>query len=230
LAADWKEGFAMNAQIRDLATLRRLDVDHHLPAQTDYRLMREVGGSRIITRADGCVIYDADGHAMLDGMAGLWCVNVGYGREELARVAYEQMRELPYYNTFFRTATAPAVLLATKVSELLGGTLSHVFFNNSGSEAIDTIIRLVRYYWQIKGQPDRNVIIARDNAYHGSTIGGVSLGGMTPMKNQGGPWVPGFEHIIQPYSFNEAFGEDPAKFAERAAGALEERILQVGPE
>ena len=220
----------MNAQTRDLTSLRRLDVEHHLPAQTDYRLMREMGGSRIIARADGCQIFDTDGNALLDGMAGLWCVNVGYGREELARVAYEQMRELPYYNTFFRTATAPAVLLAAKVSELLGGNLSHVFFNNSGSEAIDTIIRLVRYYWQIKGQPDRNVIIARNNAYHGSTVGGVSLGGMAPMKKQGGPWVPGFEHVMQPYQFNEGFGEDPAAFAERAAKAVEERILKVGPE
>src|ERR687888_1286289 len=110
----------MNAQIRDSATLRRLDVDHHLPAQQDYRLMREIGGSRIITRADGCQIYDADGNALLDGMAGLWCVNVGYGREELARVAYEQMLELPFYNTFFRTATAPVVLLATRLATLTG--------------------------------------------------------------------------------------------------------------
>ena len=220
----------MNAQTRDLETLRRLDVDHHLPAQQDYRLMREIGGSRIITRADGCQIYDAEDNALLDGMAGLWCVNVGYGREELARVAYEQMRELPYYNTFFRTATAPVVLLAAKVAELLGGPLSHVFFNSSGSEAIDTVIRIVRYYWQLKGQPDRNVIIARDNAYHGSTVAGVSLGGMAPMRKQGGPWVPGFEHIMQPYPFNLGFGEDPQAFAERAAHALEERILKVGPD
>src|SRR5262245_49836080 len=144
----------MNASTRELANLRRLDLEHHLPAQADYQLLQEIGGSRIITRADGCYIHDAEGNAILDGMAGLWCVNVGYGREELARVAYDQMRELPYYNTFFRTASAPAILLAAKVSELLGAPLSHVFFNNSGSEAIDTIIRIVRYYWQIKGEPE----------------------------------------------------------------------------
>ncbi|MEP7245603.1 MAG: aminotransferase, partial [Gammaproteobacteria bacterium] len=149
---------------------------------------------------------------------------------ELARVAYDQMRELPYYNTFFRTASAPTVLLAAKISELLGGKLSHVFFNNSGSEAIDTIIRMVRYYWQVKGQPERNVIISRHNAYHGSTVGGVSLGGMTPMKKQGGPWVPGFEQVMQPYSFNEGFGEDPQAFTDRAVNAIEERILQLGPD
>lgn len=220
----------MTLSSTELATLRRLDIEHHLPAQQDYRLMQDIGGSRIITRAEGCRIFDAAGESLLDGMAGLWCVQVGYGRKELAAAAYEQMLELPYYNTFFRTASPPTVLLAAKLAGLLGGKLAHVFFNNSGSEAIDTIIRLVRYYWQVKGQPGRHVIIARNNAYHGSTIGGVSLGGMQAFQKQGGPWAPGFEHIMQPYSFNEGFGEDEAAFAQRAADALEDRILQVGPD
>ncbi len=214
----------------DIAELRRLDVAHHLPAQQDYRLMREMGGSRIITRAKGCHIYDGDGQALLDGMAGLWCVQVGYGREELAKAAYEQMLELPYYNTFFKTAAPPTVLLAAKIAQLLGGDLNHVFFNSSGSEAIDTIIRLSRYYWQVKGQPERNVIIARTNGYHGSTIAGASLGGMKAMHEQGGPWLPGIEHVMQPYPFGLGFGEDPTAFGERAADAIEQKILAVGPE
>jgi putrescine aminotransferase len=214
----------------NIAELRRLDVAHHLPAQQDHRLMQELGGSRIITRADGCTIWDGDGNALLDAMAGLWCVQAGYGREELAQAAYEQMLELPYYNTFFKTAAPPTVLLAAKVSELLGGDLSHVFFNSSGSEAIDTVIRMARYYWQVKGQPERNVIIARTNGYHGSTIAGASLGGMKHMHAQGGPWLPGIEHIMQPYAFGEGFGEDEAAFAIRASDALEQKILEVGPE
>eukprot|EP01037_Dinobryon_pediforme_P014374 gene14374-14498_t len=214
----------------DIAELRRLDVAHHLPAQQDHGLMQKLGGSTIITRASGCHIYDGDGRAILDGMAGLWCVQVGYGREELARVAYDQMVELPYYNTFFKTATPPAVNLAAKIASILGGNLTHVFFNSSGSEAIDTLIRLARFYWSAKGQPDRNIIIARHNAYHGSTIGGVSLGGMSPMRSQGGPLVPGFEHIMQPYAFNLGFGEDEDAFCNRAVAALEERILEIGPE
>ena len=214
----------------DIAELRRLDVAHHLPAQQDHGLMQKLGGSTIITRASGCHIYDGDGRAILDGMAGLWCVQVGYGREELASAAYDQMVELPYYNTFFKTATPPAVNLAAKIASVLGGNLTHVFFNSSGSEAIDTLIRLARFYWSAKGQPDRNVIIARHNAYHGSTIGGVSLGGMSPMRSQGGPLVPGFEHIMQPYAFNLGFGEDEDAFCDRAVAALEERILAVGPE
>jgi putrescine aminotransferase len=214
----------------DIAELRRLDVAHHLPAQTDYKLQRDAGGSRIITRADGCFIYDGDGNAILDAMAGLWCVQVGYGRKELAEAAYEQMLELPYYNTFFKTAAPPTVMLAAKVASLLGGDLQHVFFNNSGSEAIDTIIRLARYYWQVKGEPNRNIIISRVNGYHGSTIAGASLGGMKAMHDQGGPWVPGIEHIMQPYAFQEGFGEDPAAFCRRAVDAIEQRILEVGPE
>lgn len=214
----------------DVAELRRLDVAHHLPAQQDHKLMAEAGGSRIITRAEGCTIYDGDGVALLDGMAGLWCVQVGYGREELARAAYDQMRELAYYNTFFKTAAPPTILLAAKVAGLLGDGLQHVFFNNSGSEAIDTVIRLARYYWQAKGQPGRNVIIARVNGYHGSTIAGASLGGMKHMHAQGGPWVPGIEHVMQPYRFGEGFGEDPDAFGARAAQALEDRILELGPE
>ena len=214
----------------DIAELRRLDVAHHLPAQQDHGLMQKLGGSTIITRASGCHIYNGDGRAILDGMAGLWCVQVGYGREELARVAYDQMVELPYYNKFFKTATPPAVNLAAKIASVLGGNLTHVFFNSSGSEAIDTLIRLARFYWSAKGQPDRNIIIARHNAYHGSTIGGVSLGGMSPMRSQGGPLVPGFEHIMQPYAFNLGFGEDEEAFCNRAVAALEERILEVGPE
>jgi putrescine aminotransferase len=213
----------------ELAELKRMDIAHHLPGQTDYRLRDQLGGSRIITHAEGCTIHDAEGNAILDGMAGLWCVNVGYGRKELAEAAYAQMLELPYYNTFFKTASAPAVRLATAVAERLGHGLTHVFFNSSGSEANDTVLRLVRHYWTVRGQPYRNIIIGRWNGYHGSTVAGASLGGMRAMHEQGGLPIPGIEHIMQPYLFGDAFGEDPAAFAARAAGALEERILKVGP-
>ncbi|MFZ4689223.1 MAG: aminotransferase [Polymorphobacter sp.] len=214
----------------DIAELRRLDVAHHLPAQQDYRLMQDIGGSRIITRAQGCHIFDGDGNKLLDGMAGLWCVQVGYGRTELAQAAHDQMLELPFYNTFFKTAAPPTIQLAARVSQLLGGHFSHVFFNSSGSEAVDTLIRLARYYWQAKGEPQRNIIIGRTNGYHGSTIGGASLGGLKAMHDQGGPWVPGFEHVIQPYKFADGFDESEDAFAARCAQAIEDRILEVGPE
>ena len=215
----------------DIAELRRLDVAHHLPAQADYAEIERLGGSRIITRADGCTIWDGDGNAILDGMAGLWCVAVGYGREELARAAYDQMRELPYYNSFFKTATPPAVTLAARIAGLTGGDLAHVFFNSSGSEANDTVVRLVRHYWTVRGEPRRTVFISRWNAYHGTTVAGASLGGMAAMHAQGGLPIPGVEHVMQPYGFGEQWpGESDDAFAARAAQAIEDRILAVGAE
>ena len=214
----------------NIPELRKLDVAHHLPAQANYKEIAALGGSRIITRAEGSTIYDGDGNALLDGMAGLWCVNVGYGREELARAAYEQMQELPFYNTFFKTATPPTIQLATKLAEKLGGELQHIFFNSSGSEANDTVMRLVRHYWNVSGQPKRQIFISRWNAYHGSTMAGASLGGMKHMHPIGGLPIPGVEHVMQPYQFMEGFGEDEEAFGARAAEAIEARIIEVGPE
>ena len=213
-----------------IAQLRELDLAHHLPAQQNYRLMQSLGGSRIITHAEGCYIHDADGNKILDGMAGLWCVNVGYGRAELAEVAREQMLQLPFYNTFFRTATVPTVKLATKIAGLTGGNLQHVFFSSSGSEANDTAFRLVRHYWDLRAQPQRKIFISRWNAYHGSTVAGASLGGMKLMHGQGDLPIPGIEHVMQPYKFGDGFAESEQAFAARAADALEQRIRELGPE
>ncbi len=214
----------------DIAELKRLDVAHHLPAQQDYKLIEDMGGSRIVTHAEGCYIHDGDGNRILDGMAGLWCVNVGYGREELVEVAAEQMRELPFYNTFFKTAAPATVLLAHRIAGLTGGKLQHVFFNSSGSEANDTVFRMVRHYWKLKGEPKRQIFISRWNAYHGSTVAGVSLGGMKFMHELGDLPIPGVEHVRQPYWFGEGFGMDKREFGKLCAAAIEERILEVGPE
>ena len=214
----------------DIAELKRLDIAHHLPAQADWQEIEDLGGSRIITHAEGCYIYDGDGNRILDGMAGLWCVNVGYGRSELADVAAAQMKELPFYNTFFKTATVPTVLLAQKIASLTQNRLPHVFFNASGSEANDTIFRMVRTYWKLKGEPKRSIFISRWNAYHGSTVAGVSLGGMKMMHAQGDLPIPGIEHVRQPYWYGEGREMSPEDFGTVCAQAIEERILAVGPE
>jgi putrescine aminotransferase len=213
-----------------IAELRRMDLAHHLPAHSDYKLQQQLGGSRIIVRAQNCTIEDAEGNKLLDAMAGLWCVNIGYGRKELAETAYAQMLELPFYNTFFKTATEPAIRLANEVALRLGQDLTHVFFNNSGSESNDTAFRLVRHYWTLRGEPKRQIFISRWNSYHGSTVAAASLGGMKLMHAQGNLPIPGIEHVMQPYWFGEGFGEDPESFGARAAAAIETRILEVGPE
>lgn len=206
-----------------------LDREHHLHPFTDHKSMHR-RGSRIITRAEGAYLYDSNDERLLDGMAGLWCVNIGYGRTELADAARAQMCELPYYNTFFQTAHPPAVELSQRLAELVPGDLNHAFFTNSGSECNDTVVRLVRHYWAVRGEPQRQVIISRDNAYHGSTVAALSLGGMKPMHGQGGGVIDGVEHIMQPYWYR--LGEDlsPQEFGVKAADALAERIDQAGPD
>lgn len=206
------------------------DLEHHLHPFSDTRAMSDKRDVRLIERAEGVYIWDAEGRKILDGMSGLWCVNVGYGREELAQAAYDQMRRLPYYNTFFKTTTGPAVGLAERLAQITPEGLNRAFFTNSGSEANDTIVRMVRLYWELKGQPGRQVIISRLNAYHGSTMASASLGGMSNMHGQGGVPLPGFDYIMAPYHFGQARDEDPDTFGRRAADALETKILELGPE
>jgi len=174
------------------------DSQHYLHPFTDFKSLA-AQGARIITRAEGVYLYDSDGERILDGMAGLWCVNVGYGRRELAEVAYRQMLELPYYNSFFKSAHPPAIELASLLAQVTPPQFKRVFYTGSGSEANDTIVRMVRRYWDVRGEPGRQIIISRENAYHGSTMAGASLGGMKPMHEQGGIPIPGIVHTEQPY-------------------------------
>jgi putrescine aminotransferase len=170
------------------------DSRHYLHPFTDFKQLA-AHGARIITSANGVYLSDSDGNRILDAMAGLWCVNVGYGRRELAEAAYQQMLELPYYNSFFKSAHPPAIELAKLLSEVTPPQFSRVFYAGSGSEANDTIVRMVRRYWDLCGKPGRHTIISRENAYHGSTVAAASLGGMRPMHEQGGLPIPGIVHI-----------------------------------
>ena len=207
--------------------LQAIDAAHHMhPFTTNDDLAAK--GARIIVRAKGATLTDSAGNELLDAMAGLWCVNVGYGRDELANVAARQMRELPYYNTFFQTSHVPAIALSQKLAELAPGDLNHVFFGSSGSEANDTNIRLVRTYWAQKGKPEKQIIITRKNAYHGSTMGGASLGGMTAMLEQGGLPIADIHHIDQPHWWAEGGNTDPGDFGLQRAQALEKAILDLG--
>ncbi|MEX0346222.1 MAG: aspartate aminotransferase family protein [Rhizobiaceae bacterium] len=207
--------------------LQALDAAHHMHPFTANSALGDKG-VKVITRASGSTLTDSDGLQYLDAMAGLWCVNIGYGREELADVAARQMRELPYYNTFFQTSHVPAISLAAKLAELVPGNLNHVFFAGSGSEANDTNIRLVRHYWAQKGKPDKKIIISRKNAYHGSTMGGASLGGMAPMHEQGGLPIADVHHIDQPNWYAEGGDVSPEAFGLERARQLEKAIAELG--
>jgi putrescine aminotransferase len=206
-----------------------LDAAHYLHPFTDTRALAE-RGTRVITRADGVYLYDSEGNRILDGMSGLWCVALGYGRRELAEAAYRQMQELPYYNSFFQCANPPAIELAARLAELSPPQFKHVFFTGSGSESNDTFVRLARRYWALRGEPERTVIISRWNGYHGSTMAGASLGGMKAMHAQGGLPIPDIVHIGQPYWFECGGDLEPAEFGLRAARELEAKILEIGPQ
>ncbi|MDJ1018031.1 MAG: aspartate aminotransferase family protein [Paracoccaceae bacterium] len=207
--------------------LQALDAAHHLhPFTAQGGLTTK--GARVIKSGEGVWLTDSEGHRILDAMAGLWCVNIGYGRNELADVAARQMKELPYYNTFFQTTHVPAIALSAKLAELAPGDLNHVFFAGSGSEANDTNIRAVRHYWSMMGKPEKQVIISRRNAYHGSTLGGASLGGMIPMHEQGGLPIPNIHHIGQPNWWAEGGEMTPEEFGLARARELEEAVDEMG--
>ncbi len=209
------------------ADMQASDAAHHLHPFTDTVALNEKG-ARIITSGKGVMIKDSEGEEILDAMAGLWCVNIGYGRNELADVAARQMRELPYYNTFFQTSHPMVIALAEKIAQLAPGDLNRTFFSCGGSDANDTNIRLVRHYWASLGKPTKTHIISRKNGYHGSAIGSASLGGMEAMHAQGGLPIPGISHIDQPYWYAEGGDLSPEEFGLKAAQALEAEIERVG--
>ncbi|GGE07577.1 putrescine aminotransferase [Gemmobacter megaterium] len=211
------------------AELQALDAAHHMHPFTAGNALG-AKGARVITRAQGVFLTDSEGNEIIDGMAGLWCVNIGYGRQEMAEVAARQVKELSYYNTFFQTTHVPAIALAAKIAELAPGDLNHVFYACSGSEANDTNIRMVRQYWALKGKPEKHILISRRNGYHGSTMGGGSLGGMKPMHEQGGLPIPGIVHIGQPHWYAEGGDMTPEDFGLLRARELEAKIKELGPE
>ena len=211
------------------AEWQALDAAHYLHPFTDHKSLA-ARGTRVITHAEGVYLHDSEGHRILDGMSGLWCVALGYGRRELAEAAYRQMQELPYYNSFFQCANPPAIELADRLARLSPPQFQHAFFTGSGSESNDTMVRMVRRYWELRGQPERQVIISRWNGYHGSTMAGASLGGMRAMHSQGGLPIPGIVHIGQPYWFECGGDLDPDEFGLKAARELEQKILEIGPD
>ena len=210
------------------AELRAIDTAHYLHPFTDFKSLAAEGGSRIIERGEGTWLYDINGAKIIDGMAELWCVAVGYGRKELADAAHRQMMELSYYNSFFKTSNVPAIELAQRLVKMTPDGLNHVFYGSSGSEANDTIFRMVRHYWNLAGKPEKKTIIGRLHGYHGSTAAAASMCGMSHMHGQGDLPLPGVDHIMPPYWYGLGGDLSPEAFGLKAARALEEKILALG--
>jgi len=214
---------------RSTAEYQALDARHHLHPFSEHAKLA-AKGARVIVKADGVWLTDSEGRRFLDGMAGLWCVNVGYGRRELAEAAAVAMTELPYYNSFFQTTHPYVVDLSAKLAALTPPGLSRVLYASSGSEANDTIVKLVRWYWNLEGRPAKKTIISRRLGYHGVTMAAASLSGLTAMHPQWDLPLPGFVHIDPPYWYGEGGDLSPEEFGLKAARALEQKILELGAE
>lgn len=208
-----------------------LDAAHHIHPFSDTAALNKEG-VRVITGAKGVYLTDSEGKRLLDGMAGLWCVQLGYGNEELADAGYNALRELPYYNHFFKTSNPYTIDLATKLAEILPAGMTRILFANSGSEANDTALKLIRYFWNLQGKTKKKIHLSRELAYHGVTMAAASLSGLTPMHPQWDLPLAGFEKVPTVYWYGaKAAGHgdiDPNAFGELIAGKLEEKILELG--
>ena len=208
---------------------QEIDARHHLhPFTTHADLAGK--GARVITSAKGVYLYDSEGKRLIDGMAGLWCVQVGYGREELAEAGYKALKELPYYNAFFQTTTPYVAELSEKLSEVTPKGIDRFFFANSGSEGNDSAVKAIRYFWNLEGKPNKKIFIARKKAYHGVTMAAASLSGISSMHPQADLPLPGFVHVECPDWFAEGGDMTPEEYGLKTAKSLEDKILELGAE
>ena len=179
----------------------------------------------VIVKGDGCYVWDEHGKRYLDGLSALFCVNVGHGRAELGQAAADQAKELGFY-TNWSYAHPRSIELAARVAGLAPEGLERVFFTNSGSEAVETAFKLARHWYRLRGEGQRHKIIARDIAYHGTTLGALAATGITGLRTPFEPLVPGGCHVPNTNTYRMPEGRDPLW----AADAIEERILFEGPE
>lgn len=206
------------------------DIAAHLHPFTNLATHPQVG-PLVIQRGDGIFVEDDHGRRYLEAMSGLWCASLGFSNARLAKAGSEALHGLPYYHTFNGRSNPAAIALAEKLIALAPVPMSKVFFANSGSEANDSAVKLVWYYHNAIGKPEKKKIIARRNAYHGVTVAAASLSGLVPNHRDFDLPIDRILHVECPHHFRYAeAGESEEDFATRLAAALEQRILDEGPE
>jgi adenosylmethionine-8-amino-7-oxononanoate aminotransferase len=183
----------------------------------------------IITRGDGCFVWDVEGHRMLDGLSGLFTVQVGHGRAALARAAQQQAETLEYF-PIWTYAHPPAIELAARLAALAPGDLQRVFFTTGGSEAVESAWKLARQYFRAVGQPGRHKVIARETAYHGTTLGALAITGIPALRDPFEPLAPGAVHVMNTNRLHHPLGGDEHAFMLAATDAIEAAIIDEGPE
>ncbi|MCH9019427.1 MAG: aminotransferase [Proteobacteria bacterium] len=213
----------------DTDDLWRKDRDHYIHPWTNFATFKD-RGSEVMAEAEGVYVYNSDGDRFIDGIGGLWCVNIGYGRDEMAEAIADQARRICYYSTFTNLTTPPAAELAAKLAEIAPANLNHVFYGTGGSMANDTAIRIIHFYFNRLGKPAKKKIIARVDGYHGSTYLAMSMTGVA-FDHQGFDLAPGLvHHIPSPNPYRRAQGMSVDAFRDEKVADLENKILELGPE
>ena len=219
----------MSSPAYDTKALWEMDRDHYIHPWTDFSVFKEKG-SLVIAESDGAYVIDSDGKRYLDGIGGLWCVNIGYGNEEMAEAIADQVRTMPYYSTFTHVTTPPAAQLAAKVAQLAPGTLNHVFYGASGSVANDSAIRIIHFYNNRLGRKTKKKIIARTDGYHGSTYLAMSMTGVE-FDHQGFDLAPDLvHHIPNPNPYRRPDGMSLEAFCDEKVADLKIAIEKMGAE
>ena len=213
----------------DTKDLWQKDRDHYIHPWTDFATFKETG-SDVIAEGKGIYVYDSDGKRYIDGIGGLWCVNIGYGREEMAECLAEQARRICYYSTFTHLTTPPAAELAAKLAELAPRDLNHVFYGTGGSMANDAAVRIIHFYFNRLGKRTKKHIISRIDGYHGSTLLTASITGVM-FDRIDFDTLDGFiHHLPCPNPYRRPEGMSAEEFCDEKVADLETKILELGPE
>ncbi len=211
----------------DTKDLWQKDKDHFVHPWTDFSVFKE-SGSDVIAHSEGVYVFDSDGNRFIDGIGGLWCVNIGYGSEEMAQAVADQIRQIPYYSSFGHLTTPPAAEMAAKLAELAPGTLNHVFYGTGGSMANDTAVRLVQFYFNRLGKTKKKQIISRIDAYHGSTYLAASITGVMFDRIGFEMIEDQIHHISAPNTYRRPDGMTEAEFCDHLVQEFEDKINEVG--
>lgn len=213
-----------------VSSLPEKDIQYQLHPYTNARLHQEVG-PLIIERGEGIYVYDDQGKGYIEAMSGLWSAALGFSNQRLIAAAEQQLRTLPFYHLFSHKSHRPSIELAEKLIEMAPVPMSKVFFTNSGSEANDTVVKMVWYLNNALGKPAKKKFISRVNGYHGITVASASLTGLPGNQRGFDLPLPGFLHVGCPHHYRHAQpGESEEQFADRLAAELEQKILAEGPE
>ena len=208
-------------------SLIELDRNHLIHPVASWK-GHEAAGVRILKSAKGASVTDMEGNRLLDGFAGLWCVNAGYGQESIIDAAVKQLRELPYATGYFGLGSEPAIRLASRLADHAPGDLNHVYFTLGGSDAVDTTIRYVRYYWHAKGQPQKDQFISVEQGYHGSSTASAGLTAL-PVFHAGFGAPYAWQHKISShYQYRNPAGSDPQTVTSASVAELEAKVAEVG--